>query len=374
MKLLYVANARIPTEKAHGIQIMKMCEAFSDAGTSVTLVTSWRFNHIKEDPFEFYGIKRGFKIVYLPNLELTQLGWIGYWARTVTYSISLFFYLLFKKFDAIYGRNELPLYIATLFNRCTYWEAHDGRWNLIIKRLLPRLRGISVISTPLKDFYIEKGFDAEKLRIFPDGVDINLFMKDLSKEKAREILEIKSDKKIILYTGHLYKWKGVDTLAEAARKMPNGDFYIVGGTPKDIDGFSKKYKNIENLKIVGHVKYEKIPIYLKSADVLVLPNSGREDISKKYTSPLKLFEYMASGRPIVVSDLESMRAILDEDLAYFFKPDNSGSLRDTTETVFKNYEESKEKAQRSIEKVKNFSWSNRARDILDWISECKKFI
>ncbi|MCH7883412.1 hypothetical protein IIA95_03290, partial [Patescibacteria group bacterium] len=78
MKLIYIANARIPTEKAHGIQIMKTCEAFADNGAEIELVVPWRFNPIKNDPFEYYDVKRVFKIVKIPSLDLTAFGKIGF--------------------------------------------------------------------------------------------------------------------------------------------------------------------------------------------------------------------------------------------------------------------------------------------------------
>jgi len=62
MKIYYLANARIPTEKAHGFQIMKMCEGFANQGVNVELIIPQRYNYIKDDPFKFYGIRNNFKI------------------------------------------------------------------------------------------------------------------------------------------------------------------------------------------------------------------------------------------------------------------------------------------------------------------------
>src|SRR3989338_7168842 len=81
---------------------------------------------------------------------------------------------------------------------------------------------------------------------------------------------------------------------------------FVGGTEKDrakVKVKSEKLKNKDNVKIIEHRPHDEIPFWLRAADILVLPNTAIEDISKYYTSPMKLFEYMASGRPIVPSDL-----------------------------------------------------------------------
>ena len=97
MKILYIANIRLPTEKAHGIQIMKMCEAFADIGHKVELIVPWRFNFIKIEPFEYYGVKKNFKITKLPSLDLVWLGRIGFWAQSFTFAEVSGWYALFKK-------------------------------------------------------------------------------------------------------------------------------------------------------------------------------------------------------------------------------------------------------------------------------------
>ena len=61
MKILYLAQIRLPTEKAHGIQIMKTCEAFAEQGAEVVLVVPSHRGDIRQDPFEYYRVKRNFK-------------------------------------------------------------------------------------------------------------------------------------------------------------------------------------------------------------------------------------------------------------------------------------------------------------------------
>ena len=173
------------------------------------------------------------------------------------------------------------------------------------------------------------------------------------------------DKKIILYTGHLYKWKGVDTLLKVAQdfQFPNALFVFVGGTKEDIKSFKEKAKNLDNVMIVGHKLYTEIPYWLKAADVLVLPNSGRQDISKHWTSPLKVFEYMASRRPIVASDLPSIREILNEENAILVEPDNPQALSSGILEALKNKQLSDKISSRAFEDVKQYSWDKRAEKI-----------
>ena len=77
MKIAYIQNVRIPTERAHGIQIMKMCEALARLGHDVELIVPRRSNLLKENPFNYYGIRKTFKIRKLPCLDLIPLNKYG---------------------------------------------------------------------------------------------------------------------------------------------------------------------------------------------------------------------------------------------------------------------------------------------------------
>ena len=75
MKLIYIVNARIPTERAHGMQVMKMCAAFGKQGFEVELVVPARWkNSITTDPFEYYQVDDRFRIRRLFSLDLTRFG------------------------------------------------------------------------------------------------------------------------------------------------------------------------------------------------------------------------------------------------------------------------------------------------------------
>ena len=106
-----------------------------------------------------------------------------------------------------------------------------------------------------------------------------------------------------------------------------------------------------------------------SADVLVLPNSAKPKISSHYTSPLKLFQYMASGVPIIASDLPSIREILTDDTAFWFPPDDERALARQIEYVLSHPDEARSKAARAREEVKKYTWDARASAILEYIQK-----
>jgi len=90
-KFFYITNVRLPTEKAHGYQIMKMCEAFSQQGQEVVLIVPKRKNFIDEGPFDFYSVERSFIILQLPVLDLIDKPLFDRWPLSlVTYVLLTF--------------------------------------------------------------------------------------------------------------------------------------------------------------------------------------------------------------------------------------------------------------------------------------------
>lgn len=343
-KLFYIANIRLSTEKAHGIQIMKTCEALSEAGIDVELVVPNRETPIKDDPFVYYRVRNNFKIKKLWCLDTVRFGWLGFWIQTFTFAKHSVLRLFLKK-GTFFTRDEsLALYFK-LLGKKVIWEAHMGQKNIFVKSLILLKVPIIVISNGLRDLYMKLGVPPERITVIPDGVDIPQFDIVVSREEARKKLGIESKKRLIVYTGSLYAWKGQGTLEEASKLLS-----------EDIE-----------VKIVSGRPYTEIPYYLKSADVLVLPNSALENVSKIYTSPMKLFEYMASNRPIIASDVPALREILDESTAYFFKPDNPQDLADVIKKALNDYDVAIVKAKRAFELVQNFSWDTRAERIIEFL-------
>lgn len=383
MKLIYAANIRIPTEKAHGIQIMKMCEAFAKTGNEIELAAASRFNHIKEDAFEYYCVEKKFKIKKFFCLDIIPLerffGRSAFIIQAFSFFVSIFLWVIFKKADVVYIRDKFLLPLS-LFKSNIVFEAHDFPGNYFLYSIFfKKTKKIITITRKLKDVFIENGAGENKILVAPDGIDIEKFDIKCSMSEARKKLRLPMDKKIVVYAGHLYKWKGADTLLQAAEKFKNINsgldvlFVFAGGTEKDIADFEKKAENLNlnNIKIAGHRPYFEIPYWLKSADVLALPNSGKEKISKYWTSPLKLFEYMSSKRPIVASVLPSIREILNENNAILVKPDDAVALAEGIRKALKNNGLADKISLQAFNDVKNMTWSERAANIAEFIKNAK---
>ncbi len=379
-KLVYIANLRLPTEKAYGIQIAKTCEAMADLGCSVMLLCPFRISKIKDEFFSYYGIRRNFVFKKIFALDFYLPGFlnkISFGAKSLCSALVLVLHALVGGADIFYTRDEPIAYVLSFFRKNIVFESHrfSNKRKIFYSRFKKINLKIIVISQGLKDDFINFGIEDQNILIARDGVDLSLFDVDISKEEARKKYNLPLDKKIVMYSGHLFEWKGAGVLLEAAnisdKRQATEDkllFVFVGGTDYDIQKFRQKAKGLNNILILGHKPYERIPSLLKAADILVLPNSSKEEISNRYTSPLKLFEYMASQRPIIASDLPSIREVLDENTGYFFKPDNAPSLVSVVDQVINNEPEARDKNMAAFNIVKSFTWQERSRKILIFIS------
>ncbi len=372
MKINYITNVRVPTTRAQGYAIVKMCEQFGLLGATVSLfVPNRRDVDNLGEPFSYYKVSKIFELITINNPDFLsrtlRLSRFVYWIDMILFLISVNRMFKSKTEDFYYTRDFfIALALPAKANICL--EIHDmpnGKGSFV--RALNKARMIVVLNDNLKKSLIEMGVNAEKIFIFPSGVEVSEFDIDLSKSEARGLVKLPQDKKIVLYSGHLYPWKGAEILAETAKSMNETMFVFVGGVEPELSFFKNKYESYKNIVIRPFEPRSNIPLYLKSADVLVIPSPSKYKISSEYTSPIKMFEYMASGRPIVASDLPSLTEILNDNNCVLTKPDDAYSLGKSIARVLQDESLSERISSQASMDVLKYSWSNRAKSILTLI-------
>ncbi|MDP2586430.1 MAG: glycosyltransferase [Candidatus Komeilibacteria bacterium] len=380
-KLIYIVNGRIPTEKANGYQISKMCQEFASAGLAVELWLPTRKNPITDNLFEFYGLPKNFTCRYLdcPDFIVYKkyLGKFCFWLQALVFLITL----AGQKIDRqtiIFSRQPEIVWLFASRGYQTIYEAHKwpqskAGWH---HRLVRRAAKILVLTQKLKELFVQAGFSEEKLAIMPDAVDLEVFNLNLTKEQARIKLALSQNKTILLYTGSLTTMgqdKGLnDILKSLALLKQNNDsllFVAVGGSDKEI----KRYDQLaQELKVEGLVDWQprtkpaQVAVWQKAADVLLMPFPFSEHYAY-YMSPLKMFEYMASGRPIVASNLPSIREALNETNAVLVKPDDPVDLAAGINKLLNSQEIGEKLVQQALKDVDNYTWAKRAAKIVNFI-------
>lgn len=372
MNIRYIADTRLPTERAHATQIIKMCESFADQDkVSVELVVPFRKPAFDADVFSYYGVKRNFGITKVWGLDLLgktlKLGKFFYIIDYLVFGFGLFRSRSKYRGDIIYSRDPILLSLFSKKKNTLCVELHSLSKKKIFISFVNRAHKIFVLNNIMKDELVGRGISASKIDVASDAVRVEEFDINVTRTEARQKLELPLFADIVGYTGHLYDWKGAHNLAEAAILLPDIVFVFVGGVDKELEAFKLKYGKYKNIVITGFKSRELIPLYLKASDILVLPNSAKTRISSLYTSPLKLFEYMAAHKPIIASDLPSMREVLIEDDAILSKPDDAPALAESIRSLIANKSLMDTLSRNVALKVRAYTWEARAGKIINFI-------
>lgn len=358
----------MPTEKAHGYQISKMCEALASSGAGVSLIVPTRKNETKQDIFGYYNIKKNFEIKYIQAfdaLSFFNASRIGFYFQSLSFLVALRRVVIPRDTIVVTRNPEVAWFYTQKGYRVFYdahnYPAHGGR---LFKWLLRNCVGVIANSGGTADVFKKNGFS--NVLTAPNAVDLTQF--DGVKVPERNSLGLPAGR-IVMYVGHLYGWKGVDIVVEAACRLADRDttFVFVGGTEKDTACYREKTQDLDNVLFLGHHQRSEIPAFIKSADVLLLPNVPSTIESTSYTSPIKMFEYMASGVPIVASDLPSIREVLNGSNSILVTPGDPGALLAGITQAFEK--EARKLALRAKEEVKAYTWDARALKIFHFIQQ-----
>jgi glycosyltransferase involved in cell wall biosynthesis len=388
-EIIYIATIRFPTEKAHGLQIAKMCEAFVKSGANVSLLIPNRTQPTEmkmATPFSYYSIKDKYTIIKLACVDLLitskqSLKYLSYLLLKASFFLSLMFYLRTKKNKKtiVYTREIIfiPL-VRMLGYKNIFLEIHDWPQSMagdfISKKLLKRVNGIVCVSPQLKKrVIISNSINNNHILLSPNAID-KIFLKTHKKSESRKIIKLPLNKNIVMYAGGLYRSKGINTFIKSSDFFKNQNilFVVVGGSYVEVKEKSiiHRIKQKPNIVHFPHQKHNKMPLFLSAADILVIPNSEKIKAKayKEYTWPLKFYEFMSAGRPVILSKVTALKNISKNmHNTIFFKPDSAEDLANKIKLLFHN-----KKLQRSLSKnakrvVGKYSWEVRANNILKFI-------
>ena len=391
MNVLYFADTRFPIERANGVQTMATCLALAARGHLVTLVVRPDTAAIARDPFEFYGWPRAAgvtirtiaagegarsrrlrfllsaaaivrampdAVVYTRDLGLASflLQWPGSRRPALVYESHGLAPIVAAEMPHLLGKPGL-----------TPTDRKLRRLDRREQRVWSRASAYVTITRALEDELSARYGPRPRVFVVPDGADAPADDKpspadDRPESIPRQRTESPSQL-LAAYSGHLYPWKGVDVFIHALALAPSMSGLIVGGHPEEADrarveSLAQSLGVSARLEISGLVRREDVSRWLSRADMLILPNTASA-ISERYTSPLKLFEYLWMGRPIIASDLPALREVLPDDAAVFVPPGDPAALAAAMTALASDRARATALGQAALAIAPNYSWAAR---------------
>ena len=411
LRIVYLADIRFPIERANGIQTMETCHALGTRGHRVELVVRPDTHAPARDPFAYYGLAP------LERLTIQTAPVTGpAAARRIGYlSFALGRVAGAGRADVVFTRDlgvaSLVLRLPRALRPPLVYESHGYAPDVAaalpqliatasapagrkLRRLARReahvwrtADGYVTITRSLAEDLAARFGERPRLHVVPDGTRVATrgdgarALDAKSREPGADVPHPGSSRSVasggapvVAYAGHLYAWKGVDVLLEALARVPNVHGLIVGGHSAEPDlervkTAAGRLGIADRVTFTGLVEPGRVAELLRSATILVLPNPASA-ISDRFTSPLKLFEYMAAGRAIVASDLPSIREVLHDGVNAVLVPaGDAAAIASGITRLLDDPSLAARLALAATEASIHYSWERRAERLEDLFNE-----
>ncbi len=370
MHISYITYARMPTEKAHGLQIASMCAAFVENGHEVELITPAFQNPITESVAEYYKLRHSFPHTMVPSWDFVantkKPTPLHHYLSELSFALKCLFVKL-PHDTVVYTRSSLLVPIFSFRGYRVICEEHfwpqSGSW--LHAQFLKRATCVPCNSEGTHKACVAHGLSNSF--VAPNAIDETMFEVVETKAEARTRLGLPQDAIILMYVGALESWKGVEILCKSAEYLEGrAKIVVIGGKESQVTELQKKHPAVQFL---GSRPYHELPSNQQAADILVVPNSPESKESQEYTSPIKLFAHMASGIPTLVSDLPSMRAIGGEDMLWFFEAGNPRALAHAALKIIRSPESVRSRTPFAQRYAALNTWTTRAKKILSNLTQ-----
>lgn len=364
MKVIYMTSYTFPSKRAEPYYLKSMAEAF-----------------VKILGNNFHFVIRG-----TVSDELKHTNAVSMWApkrvRTFYYLVSFPFYAIFQGYnnkEVVFISNDPYLLCIFIFWKkllrfkyrvCADWHQLFDDWKdvFIIRNsdyVISTSQRLKSITTTVCDI------DPSKILVAYGGINVDLFSEKLSisKKAHREKLGLPVDKFLVGYMGGFRSVgleKGIDLMIKSLQFLNEDTLMVfVGGTKEYIDEYTLLAKGLnveERCLFVEKQPFHTLIEYELAMDTLVIPYPNKHHFSD-YGFPMKVWEYMATGRPIVYSNLEIIAEIL-KDRGVPFVPDNEHSLADAVVSIARG---SEERAEGNTRDVLEYTWDMRVSKIVHFM-------
>jgi glycosyltransferase involved in cell wall biosynthesis len=388
MRILYIASEKLTLDRAPAFQIFHTLRGVWEAGGVVRFITPWPVRLVRErcelltgrefpEELDVVSLGPGPDLPVLARLWPSQV-WSGIVARLQRYvqkvrDPDLVIYTRNRRAVAALPPSSCPPVVfeyhepqsVVLAEEEGRGGAHPG-----LERVRKEERQAFANAAALVAVSQAHAAEADQLYQFnrrqwviPNAADPTIFSVPAAARRPRP--------GHLLYIGSLQPWKGLDLLLRAVARVPAVRLTVCGGKP-DSPAWRETAAQIDTLRVtdrvrmVGIVPQHNLRPYLKSAVAGVLPLNGTYSLASRYTCPLKLFEYLCAGLPIVATDLPSVRDIVEHEReALLFEDGNLHSLTRTLTRLVNDPSLADRLSARSRQTAAEHTWLRRGTRIIN---------
>ena len=387
MKIAYVTHTRFPTEKAHGHQIARVVDALLELGHDTTLIAPDLHTGVRQHHVKYYHLKHDIPVEMLDTFDALHSplvpGKLAFLFTMHSYRGSLREYFADNEYDLLYVRSPQLLGQLHKTGIPVVLELHSlprhGKSRFVAH--CNKCKKVICLTTPMRDELAKWGVKKGKMIVEGDAVDLKRFSKLPSTKNAKHHFGLPEDRPIIGYIGSLVTMdkveKGVNHLIKALIPLRKHDhspyLFVVGGPENWIERYRKMALHSgytdHDFTFHGPVQAKLVPDAIAACDICVYPApNNKKPYFKRDTSPLKLFEYAAAGKPIVCADLPPIRDVFSKKEVRFFHPGSESSLAGGIRELLEKPSVAKSHAAAALKIVKNHTWEKRMKRIMDSVT------
>lgn len=378
--MLYLYNTNIKDNSAAVNQMFNTMSALANH-FQLTYLCPWHSAPTLHDKLSDLNLPENFRVKQIPvpavHNELVLK------ISRFFYSLYAYIYLRRSRFRYIYTRDFAVIYFFSLLAKKLkpttelIFEAHKVyyRTSKLVnykqeKKAYSIVNRVVATSNNCKnDLHHLFNIDTEKILVTPNGVNLDYYREEMARYKKRDFAD---PDKILVYSGSFIWWKGVDTLLKAfpLTTTKNIKLLLVG----DYGNCKTKIRNLiirnkleDKIIMKGYLPQGKMIELLCSAHLGIIPNNKSTE-GILYTSPVKLFEYMACGLPIVASALPSIKELVTEGRnCLFFQPEDETDLAAKIDFLLKHRDLMQKMANHNWQDVEKYTWQEKAQSIADFL-------
>lgn len=373
MKIIYPHNQKMMLKRAHDVLVMNTCHALANIGTSVHLIIG-KTSKNKQLILDHYGLT-DYSNLYIHQIPILRgrISWHGIYNFFCL--MRLFNIKINEKPDLIYLSERKLCHFLLKYKKKIQipiiYEVHElhapnyQKPDLMESAIFTCVDAIITTTDALKEAISNIYSPSIDCFIVPLATKTGFQNNNVFNPTKRTFFRL-------FYIGQLYPLQGVEIAIEALSLLPsNITLDIIGGNDHHISALKNiaiRLNVISKVKFHGFVKPDQVFKIAQQADAFLIPSLPEGKMP--YVSHTKIYEYLSFGRPIVASDLPSIKEVIkDQITCLLFRPGDPKSLAETIFKIYQNDNLAKTLSLNALNESKNYTWELRAKKLINCFTQ-----